>query len=172
MAKNHLYLVDGSGYIFRAYHKLPPLTNPEGTPVGAVYGFTAMLLKLRQDVTDQEHPTHMAVIFDAAKVSFRNEIYDDYKANRPEPPEDLVPHMGWNDFVSLGSPLFEGISVRDNMYFVHSYCAEVGKDTIATTNYIVPFTSALHKGNFYGVQFHPEKSAAVGQQLLKNFLNL
>ncbi|MGD1955673.1 MAG: DNA polymerase I [Sphingomonadales bacterium] len=93
MAKNHLYLVDGSGYIFRAYHKLPPLTNPEGTPVGAVYGFTAMLLKLRQDVTDQEHPTHMAVIFDAAKVSFRNEIYDDYKANRPEPPEDLVPQF-------------------------------------------------------------------------------
>ncbi len=89
----HLYLVDGSGYIFRAYHKLPPLTDPEGTPVGAVYGFTTMLLKLQQDLNDQENPTHMAVIFDAAKRSFRNDIYPDYKANRPEPPEDLIPQF-------------------------------------------------------------------------------
>ncbi|GAB4139415.1 MAG: DNA polymerase I [Sphingomonadales bacterium] len=89
----HLYLVDGSGYIFRAYHKLPPLTDPEGTPVGAVYGFTTMLLKLQQDLNDQENPTHMAVIFDAAKRSFRNDIYPAYKANRPEPPEDLVPQF-------------------------------------------------------------------------------
>ncbi|RME64591.1 MAG: DNA polymerase I, partial [Alphaproteobacteria bacterium] len=89
----HLYLVDGSGYIFRAYHKLPPLTDPEGTPVGAVYGFTTMLLKLQQDLHDQEHPTHMAVIFDAAKRSFRNDIYPAYKANRPEPPEDLIPQF-------------------------------------------------------------------------------
>lgn len=93
MSKKHLYLVDGSGYIFRAYHKLPPLTNPSGTPVGAVYGFTTMLLKLRQDVTDAEEPTHMAVIMDAAKHSFRNEIYEKYKANRPPAPEDLVPQF-------------------------------------------------------------------------------
>lgn len=93
MTKQHLYLVDGSGYIFRAYHKLPPLTNPSGTPVGAVYGFTTMLLKLRQDVTDAEEPTHMAVIMDAARHSFRNEIYEAYKAHRPDPPEDLVPQF-------------------------------------------------------------------------------
>jgi len=93
VSKQHLYLVDGSGYIFRAYHKLPPLTNPSGTPVGAVYGFTTMLLKLRQDVTDAEEPTHMAVIMDAARTSFRNEIYSDYKAHRPDPPEDLVPQF-------------------------------------------------------------------------------
>ena len=89
----HLYLVDGSGYIFRAYHKLPPLTNPEGTPVGAVYGFTTMLLKLQQDLTDAEDPTHMAVIFDVARKSFRNEIYPEYKAHRPPPPEDLIPQF-------------------------------------------------------------------------------
>jgi DNA polymerase-1 len=93
VTKQHLYLVDGSGYIFRAYHKLPPLTNPSGTPVGAVYGFTTMLLKLRQDVTDAEEPTHMAVIMDAARHSFRNEIYQEYKAHRPDPPEDLVPQF-------------------------------------------------------------------------------
>ncbi len=89
----HLYLVDGSGYIFRAYHKLPPLTNPEGTPVGAVYGFTTMLLKLQQDLNDAEHPTHLAVIFDVARKSFRNDIYPDYKAHRPPPPEDLIPQF-------------------------------------------------------------------------------
>ncbi|MFZ5610326.1 MAG: DNA polymerase I [Pseudomonadota bacterium] len=89
----HLYLVDGSGYIFRAYHKLPPLTDPAGTPVGAVYGFTTMLLKLQQDLNDQEHPTHLAVIFDAARKTFRSDIYPAYKTNRPPPPEDLVPQF-------------------------------------------------------------------------------
>ncbi|MFK7952945.1 MAG: imidazole glycerol phosphate synthase subunit HisH [Ekhidna sp.] len=88
------------------------------------------------------------------------------------PPEELVPHMGWNDFVSHSGPLFEGISTIDNMYFVHSYFAERGEHTIGTTDYIFPFSSALQKDNFYGVQFHPEKSADVGSQLLKNFLNL
>lgn len=88
------------------------------------------------------------------------------------PPEELVPHMGWNDFISHAGPLFEGISTVDNMYFVHSYYAETGEHTIGTTNYILPFSSALQKDNFYGVQFHPEKSADVGSRLLKNFLDL
>lgn len=88
------------------------------------------------------------------------------------PPEELVPHMGWNNFISHSGQLFEGISTMDNVYFVHSYFVEVGKDSIATTDYIVPFSSALHKDNFYGVQFHPEKSAKVGERLLKNFLQL
>ncbi len=91
--KQHLYLVDGSSYIFRAYHRLPPLTNPEGTPVGAVYGYTTMLWKLAEDLDKAEGPTHLAVILDAASKSFRNEIYPEYKANRPPAPEDLVPQF-------------------------------------------------------------------------------
>ncbi len=91
--KNHLYLVDGSAYIFRAYHRLPPLTDPEGTPVGAVYGYTTMLWKLAEDLDKAEGPTHLAVILDKSSHSFRNEIYDQYKANRPAPPEDLVPQF-------------------------------------------------------------------------------
>ncbi|MEM7690801.1 MAG: 5'-3' exonuclease H3TH domain-containing protein, partial [Pseudomonadota bacterium] len=91
--QKHLYLVDGSSYIFRAYHRLPPLTNPEGTPVGAVYGYTTMLWKLADDLDQAEGPTHMAVILDKDSKSFRNEIYPEYKANRPEPPEDLRPQF-------------------------------------------------------------------------------
>ena len=91
--KQHLYLVDGSSYIFRAYHRLPPLTDPEGTPVGAVYGYTTMLWKLAEDLDKAVGPTHLAVILDAASKSFRNEIYPGYKANRPPAPEDLVPQF-------------------------------------------------------------------------------
>jgi len=91
--KQHLYLVDGSAYIFRAYHRLPPLTNPEGTPVGAVYGYTTMLWKLAEDLNKADGPTHLAVVLDKSSHSFRNEIYDQYKANRPDPPEDLVPQF-------------------------------------------------------------------------------
>ncbi|WP_228242734.1 DNA polymerase I [Porphyrobacter sp. GA68] len=93
MPKPHLYLVDGSAYIFRAYHRLPPLTNPEGTPVGAVYGYTTMLWKLAEDLDKAEGPTHLAVILDKDSTSFRNEIYAEYKAHRPEPPEDLRPQF-------------------------------------------------------------------------------
>jgi DNA polymerase-1 len=91
--RQHLYLVDGSAYIFRAYHRLPPLTNPEGTPVGAVYGYTTMLWKLAEDLDRAVGPTHLAVVLDKDSVSFRNEIYEGYKANRPPPPEDLVPQF-------------------------------------------------------------------------------
>ncbi len=93
MAKQHLYLVDGSGYIFRAYHRLPPLTDPEGTPVGAVYGFTAMLWKLITELANAEAPTHLAVILDAGSHTFRNDMYEHYKAHRPPPPEDLIPQF-------------------------------------------------------------------------------
>ncbi|MGN6495850.1 MAG: DNA polymerase I, partial [Tsuneonella sp.] len=91
--KQHLYLVDGSSYIFRAYHRLPPLTNPQGTPVGAVYGYTTMLWKLADDLDKADGPTHLAVILDKGSTSFRNKLYDQYKANRPPPPEDLVPQF-------------------------------------------------------------------------------
>src|SRR3989337_1284810 len=89
-----VYLIDGSGSISRAYHALPPLTRPsDGLPVGAVHGFCAMLWKLLRESKASEAPTHIAVVFDAGRESFRNEIYDKYKANRPPPPEELVPQF-------------------------------------------------------------------------------
>ena len=91
--KSHLYLVDGSSYIFRAYHRLPPLTNRHGVPAGAVYGYTAMLWKLADGLNKADGPTHMAVILDASSQTFRNDMYDQYKANRPPPPEDLIPQF-------------------------------------------------------------------------------
>src|SRR3569623_665159 len=92
-ASPHLYLVDGSSYIFRAYHRLPPLTIRHGQPAGAVYGYTTMLWKLAGDLTRADGPTHMAVILDASEHTHRNEMYDQYKAHRPPPPEDLVPQF-------------------------------------------------------------------------------
>lgn len=91
--QNHLYLVDGSAYIFRAYHRLPPLTNIHGEPVGAVYGYTTMLWKLADQLNKAEGPTHLAVVLDKSGTSFRNDLYDQYKANRPEAPEDLKPQF-------------------------------------------------------------------------------
>ena len=84
-----VYLIDGSGYIFRAFYALPPMTRGDGTPVNAVYGFTNMLGKLVEDT----EPSHLAVIFDTARKTFRNDIYPDYKANRPPPPEELIPQF-------------------------------------------------------------------------------
>jgi DNA polymerase-1 len=89
----HLYLVDGSSYIFRAYHRLPPLTNRHGLNVGAVYGYTTMLWKLAESLHKEEGPTHLAVIFDAGSHTFRNDMFDGYKAQRPPPPPDLVPQF-------------------------------------------------------------------------------
>ena len=95
---DHLFLVDGSGYIFRAYHALPPLTRKtDGLPVGAVSGFCNMLWKLLKDARNTDVgvvPTHFAVIFDYSSKTFRNEIYPEYKANRTAPPEDLIPQFG------------------------------------------------------------------------------
>ena len=92
---DHLYLIDGSGYIFRAYHALPPLTRKsDGLPVGAVQGFCNMLYKLLKQMSADDKPTHIAVIFDKSSKSFRNEIYPAYKAQRPPAPEDLVPQFG------------------------------------------------------------------------------
>jgi len=91
--EDHLYLIDGSGYIFRAYHALPPLTRSDGLPVGAVSGFCNMLHKLIEDTKSGESVTHIAVIFDSARRNFRNDIYAAYKANRVDPPEDLKPQF-------------------------------------------------------------------------------
>jgi glutamine amidotransferase len=82
-----------------------------------------------------------------------------------------IPHMGWNTIRNLSSPLMEGLSEESFVYFVHSYYADVCDETIAATEYINPFSAALHKNNFYGVQFHAEKSAVIGERILSNFLN-
>ena len=83
-----------------------------------------------------------------------------------------VPQIGWNDIYDLKTPLFNGISEHSYVYLVHSYYASLGEHTIATTDYISPYSTALHRDNFFGVQFHPEKSAEVGSVLLKNFIEL
>lgn len=93
-AGDHVYLIDGSGYIFRAYHALPPLTRKsDGTPVGAVSGFCNMLYKLLEDTKQGDRPSHIAVVFDTSRKTFRSDIYTDYKAHRPPAPEDLVPQF-------------------------------------------------------------------------------
>ena len=87
--KETLFLIDGSGFIFRAYHALPPLTRKDGTPIGAVLGFANMLVKVLTEMDAQ----YVAVVFDAGRHTFRNDIYQDYKANRSETPEDLIPQF-------------------------------------------------------------------------------
>ncbi len=88
------------------------------------------------------------------------------------PENDIVPHMGWNNFSSAQSPIFKDVDLNNDVYYVHSYYAEINEHTIATCDYILPFGTAFQKDNFYAMQFHPEKSATVGYHLLKNFLEL
>ncbi|WP_026706380.1 imidazole glycerol phosphate synthase subunit HisH [Flavobacterium soli] len=88
------------------------------------------------------------------------------------PPKDKVPHIGWNNFAFLNGSLFEGIDTIDDVYFVHSFYAELSEKTIATCEYILPFSAGLQHNNFYAVQFHTEKSGKIGEQILKNFLQL
>lgn len=91
---------------------------------------------------------------------------------RKFPSGGLVPHMGWNTLRDLSGPLFKGLPDRNDMYFVHSYYAGLCSQTTATCVYILPFSAALQKDNFFAVQFHPEKSAVTGEHILKNFLAL
>lgn len=88
------------------------------------------------------------------------------------PPIDIVPHMGWNNLLETSGAMFKGISQTNDVYFVHSYYAELVKDTVATCNYILPFSAAIQKDNFYATQFHTEKSAQIGEIILNNFLSL
>ena len=100
-------------------------------------------------------------------------VFDvDVKRFRPTRHEDKVPQMGWNTIYDTQSPLFEGFDKPEFVYFVHSFYVPLCDNTIATTNYIQPYSSSLHKDNFYATQFHPEKSGSVGERILKNFLNL
>lgn len=91
---------------------------------------------------------------------------------RKFPPLGKVPHMGWNKIHSLKGPLMKGLTDNAYLYFVHSYYAEPGHDTIAVSDYVMPFSAALQKGNFYAVQAHPEKSGADGARILQNFIEL
>ena len=88
------------------------------------------------------------------------------------PDTGKVPHIGWNNFETTKSELFKNIEIDNDVYYVHSYYAEINEQTIASCNYILPFGTAMHKNNFYATQFHPEKSADIGEQILKNFLEL
>ena len=91
---DHLFLVDGSSYIFRAYHALPPINRKsDGLQLNAVFGFCNMLWKLLRDMKPEEKPTHLAVVFDLSERTFRTEMYPDYKAHRPDPPDDLRPQF-------------------------------------------------------------------------------
>ena len=106
----------------------------------------------------EEGNTNGLGIFDVNVVKFSQEV--------------KVPQMGWNTIFNLKTPLFEGIKENEFMYLVHSYYASLSENTIATTNYELEYSTALQRDNFFGVQFHPEKSGIFGEQILKNFLNL
>ncbi len=106
----------------------------------------------------EENNTTCIGVFDAEVKRFSNEI--------------IVPHMGWNVLEVNESPLLKGISEADDVYFVHSYYAEVSEHTLAICNYGINFSAAMQKNNFYATQFHPEKSAGIGEQILKNFLEI
>src|SRR5215210_4238681 len=91
---DHVFLVDGSSYIFRAYHALPPLNRKsDGLQLNAVFGFCNMLWKLLRDMKPEERPTHLAVVLDQSEKTFRTDLYPDYKAHRPDPPDDLIPQF-------------------------------------------------------------------------------
>ncbi|MBO4890978.1 MAG: imidazole glycerol phosphate synthase subunit HisH [Prevotella sp.] len=100
-------------------------------------------------------------------------IFDaEVKRFMPQKHEDKVPCMGWQNLYDLKSPLFEGLGNEPYVYFVHSYYVPVCKETIATADYILPYSASMHKDNFYTCQFHPEKSGQVGEKILENFLQL
>jgi len=88
------------------------------------------------------------------------------------PPVDKIPHMGWNNFLTMRGDLFNGIEPDDDVYYVHSYYAEISSCTSATCDYILPFSASMNRENFYATQFHPEKSADIGEKILQNFLEL
>ncbi len=129
---DHFYLIDGSGYIFRAYYALPPLTRKsDGLPVGAVSGFCNMLFKLLEDSKSEynkERPTHFAVIFDSARKNFRNDIYSDYKANRSDAPDDLIPQF---DFIRKSVLAFNLPSIEQINYeaddLIATYIDQINK---------------------------------------------
>lgn len=136
-------------------------------------GLDKVIVDLRQPVlgiclgmqlmcaSSEENNTECLGIFDEKVRQFR-----------PDAGRQKVPQMGWNNIFRLKSPLFNNVPNDSYCYFVHGYYAALGEHTIAVTDYVEEYSSALQAGNFYGVQFHPEKSAATGEQILRNFLAL
>ena len=95
------------------------------------------------------------------------------KRFQPERHEDKIPQMGWNSLYDLKTPLFKGLKEKDFVYFVHSYYVPLHEEfTIAKTDFILPYSAAINKDNFYSTQFHPEKSGSVGETIIKNFLDI
>ena len=129
---DHFYLIDGSGYIFRAYYALPPLTRKsDGLPTGAVSGFCSMLFKLLEDSKsniNKDKPTHFAVIFDSARKNFRNEIFSEYKGNRSDAPDDLIPQFDYirKSVLAFNLPSIELINYEaDDL--IATYCDQILK---------------------------------------------
>ncbi len=109
----------------------------------------------------EENNTECLNIFDTEVLKFHSQIHS-----------DKIPHMGWNNIYNLKDPLFSETMENNFVYFVHSYYVPVNQHTVATTDYIQPFSAAMHKDNFYATQFHPEKSGDAGEKILQNFLNI
>ena len=132
--RDQLVLIDGSGYIFRAFHALPPMTRGDGTPVNAVFGFTGMVMKLVDDLA----PSHVAVVFDSARQTFRNDIYAEYKANRSEPPEELVPQFALvrdaTDALSLPQVEVPGFEADDLIATYATMAEAAGLETVIVSS--------------------------------------
>ena len=170
--KDHFYLIDGSGYIFRAYYALPPLTRKsDGLPTGAVSGFCSMLFKLLEDSKSNQNlqkPTHFAVIFDSARKTFRNEIYSDYKANRAEAPDDLAPQFDYirKSVLAFNLPSLELINYEaDDLIatYVEMILKEGAKVTIVSSDKDL---MQLYKKNVR--IYDPMKNKFISEEDIKN----
>ncbi len=169
---DHFYLIDGSGYIFRAYYALPPLTRKsDGLPTGAVSGFCSMLFKLLEDSKSNQNlqkPTHFAVIFDSARKTFRNEIYSDYKANRAEAPDDLAPQFDYirKSVLAFNLPSLELINYEaDDLIatYVEKILKEGAKVTIVSSDKDL---MQLYKKNVR--IYDPMKNKFISEEDIKN----
>ena len=169
---DHFYLIDGSGYIFRAYYALPPLTRKsDGLPTGAVSGFCSMLFKLLEDSKSNQNlqkPTHFAVIFDSARKTFRNEIYSDYKANRAEAPDDLAPQFDYirKSVLAFNLPSLELVNYEaDDLIatYVEMILKEGAKATIVSSDKDL---MQLYKKNVR--IYDPMKNKFISEEDIKN----
>ena len=165
---DHFYLIDGSGYIFRAYYALPPLSRKsDGMPTGAVNGFCNMLYKLLEDSKSKENlqrPTHFAVIFDSARKTFRNEIYSDYKANRSEAPDDLAPQF---EYIRKAVKAFNLPSIEQINYEADDLIATYAKQIISLGAKVTIISSDKDLMQLVSNKirlFDPMKSKVIGEK--------
>ena len=165
---DHFYLIDGSGYIFRAYYALPPLSRKsDGLPTGAVSGFCSMLFKLLEDSRSDDSdfkPTHFAVIFDSARKNFRNEIFKDYKANRTEAPEDLAPQF---EYIKKSVEAFNLPSIELLNYEADDLIATYAKKIVAAGAKVTIISSDKDLMQLVDKKirlFDPMKSKVIGEK--------